>query len=101
MKAPLQSSPRGKGKPQIITRIPPYRPGQWIKLRQVPPGTRSADLSGQVRCIRSLTCSITSPKQKFAIWRIHFEDGRCVDWHLAERLATEAEIAAARRKGLR
>lgn len=86
-------------KPQQVTRIPPYRPGMWVKLKtfdaREAQGLAPADLSGKVRRVKSLTCSITSPDQKFAIWRVHFEDGRCVEWHMVERAATENEVRTA------
>jgi hypothetical protein len=82
-------------RPQQVTRIPPYRPGQWVKLKQVEGREPGSDLSGKVRRVKSLTCSITSPDQKYAVWRVHFEDGRCVEWHMIERSATDAEIRTA------
>jgi hypothetical protein len=82
-------------KPQTVTRIPPYRPGSWVKVKQFDPREPGADLSGKVRRVKSLTCSITSPDQRWAVWRVHFEDGRCVEWHMIDRPATEAEIRQA------
>ena len=82
-------------KPQQVTRIPPYRPGTWVKIKQFETQQAGADLSGKVRRVKSLTCSITSPDQKFAVWRVHFEDGRCVEWHMIERPATDAEVRTA------
>lgn len=83
-----------KGKRQQVTRIPPYRPGSWVKIKHLENGSHGpgVDLSGKIRRVKSLTCSITSPDQKFAVWRIHFDDGRCVEWHLIERAATEKEV---------
>jgi hypothetical protein len=83
-------------KPQQVTRIPPYRPGMWVKIKQFEtPQQTGADLGGKVRRVKSLTCSITSPDQKHAVWRVHFDDGRCVEWHMVERTATDAEVRSA------
>src|SRR3954469_14872089 len=82
-------------KPQQVTRIPPFRPGMWVKIKQFEGREAGADLSGKVRRVKSLTCSITSPEQKFAVWRVHFEDGRCLEWHMIERHATDSEIRTA------
>jgi hypothetical protein len=81
-------------KPQQVTRIPPYRPGVWVKIKNFDSREMGSDLSGKVRRVKSLTCSITSPDQQQAVWRVHFEDGRCLEWHMVERTATEAEIRA-------
>src|SRR5437868_4762900 len=78
--------------PQQVTRIPPYRPGHWVKVKDFSGGELGSDLSGKIRRVKSVTCSINSPEQKRAVWRIHFEDGRCIEWHLIERLATEREV---------
>jgi len=83
------------GKPQQITRIPPFRPGCWVKLRE----RQGFPLSGKVLRVKALTCSITSPFQKAGLWRVHFEDGRSVEVHAVDRPAWEAEIAAAQRNG--
>jgi len=82
-------------RPQQVTRIPPYRPGMWVKIKQFDRGEPGADLSGKVRRVKSLTCSITSPDQKYAVWRVHFEDGRCLEWHMVERTATDVEVRTA------
>ena len=82
-------------KPQQVTRIPPYRPGMWVKIKELEAREPGSDLSGKVRRVKSLTCSITSPEQKHAVWRVHFEDGRCVEWHMVERAATDAEVRSA------
>jgi hypothetical protein len=79
-------------KPQAITRIPPYRPGMWVKIKDFDPRETGSDLSGKVRRVKSLTCSITSHDQPRAVWRVHFEDGRCLEWHMVERLATAEEV---------
>ena len=83
-------------KPQQVTRIPPYRPGTWVKIKDFDKRELGSDLSGKVRRVKSLTCSITSPEQRLAVWRVHFDDGRCVEWHMIERPATEVEIRTAR-----
>lgn len=82
--------------PQQVTRIPPYRPGSWVKIKDFTSHEMGSDLSGKVRRVKSLTCSITAPDQKSAVWRVHFEDGRCLEWHMIERQATDAEIKTAR-----
>ena len=66
-----------------------------MKIKQFDAREAAADLSGKVRRVKSLTCSITAPDQKFAVWRVHFEDGRCVEWHMVERQATDAEVRTA------
>src|SRR3954447_5970980 len=65
--------------PQQVTRIPPFRPGNWVKVRDFANAELGSDLSGKIRRVKSVTCSINSPEQKRAIWRIHFEDGRCLE----------------------
>lgn len=85
-------------KPQQVTRIPPYRPGMWVKIKAFDGRELGSDLSGKIRRVKSLTCSITSPDQQFAIWRVHFEDGRCLEWHMIERPATETEVRSAMSK---
>ena len=82
-------------KPQQVTRIPPYRPGTWVKIKEFDTREMGSDLSGKVRRVKSLTCSITAPDQQFAVWRVHFDDGRCLEWHMVERPATEAEVRRA------
>lgn len=67
-----------------------------MKIKEFSNGEFGSDLSGKVRRVKSITCSITSPDQKWAVWRVHFDDGRCVEWHLIDRFATEAEIRSAR-----
>jgi len=59
-------------------------------------GCPAPDLAGKVREVKSLTCSITDPDQATATWRVHFYDGRCVEWHAVERMATEEEAQAVR-----
>ena len=82
-------------RPQQVTRIPPYRPGMWVKIKNFDQREPGADLSGKVRRVKSLTCSITAPDQKHAVWRVHFEDGRCVEWHMVDRPATDNEVRTA------
>lgn len=82
-------------KPQQVTRIPPYRPGMWVKIKEFEAREIGSDLSGKIRRVKSLTCSITSPDQKTAVWRVHFEDGRCLEWHMIERSATDSEVRTA------
>ena len=82
-------------RPQQVTRIPPYRPGTWVKLKQFDPREVGSDLSGKIRRVKSLTCSITSADQKNAVWRVHFDDGRCLEWHMVERIATDQEVRSA------
>ena len=84
-----------ENKPQQVTRIPPYRPGMWVKIKEFDAREIGSDLSGKIRRVKSLTCSITSPDQKTAIWRVHFEDGRCLEWHMIERNAMDQEVRTA------
>lgn len=93
VKSPETKHTAGK-KPQSVTRVPEWRPGRWVKLRDTAP----VDLRGAVRQVRSLTCSITTADQEAAIWRIHFSDGRCVQVCSVEREATDAEIEQARKQ---
>jgi hypothetical protein len=69
-----------------------------VKVRDFNGGEFGSDLSGRVLLVRQITCSISTPEQRRAIWRCHFADGRCVEWHRIERFATSAEIARATRK---
>src|SRR5688572_26255271 len=96
---PLEHTKRRRvtdgSKPQQVTRIPPFRPGMWVKIKSFASREPGSDLSGKVRRVKSLTCSITAPDQKFAVWRVHFEDGRCLEWHMIERQATDAEVRSA------
>jgi hypothetical protein len=80
---------------QLCTRVPIFWPGDWIRLKQFS-GPGAAELSGKVLQVRSLTCSITHPEQQLAVWRVHLEGGRCVEVHMIEHYASEAEIAAAK-----
>ncbi|MGV3722652.1 MAG: hypothetical protein ACO1SX_17255 [Actinomycetota bacterium] len=84
-----------ESKPQQVTRIPPYRPGMWVKIKEFDAREVGSDLSGKIRRVKSLTCSITSADQKTAVWRVHFEDGRCLEWHMIERDASEQEVRTA------
>lgn len=103
-KEEIVSYPGTGKKPQQITRLPEYRPGTWVKLRswqsseeQSCPRLPALDsLSGKVRRVKSLTCIISSPEQKHAVWRAILEPcGRAVEVHRIERFATAEEIAAA------
>ncbi len=80
--------PRKDGE-QNITRIPPWRPGRWVKLKPEAPG----GLGGKVRGVQSLTCALDPAGR--AIWRVHFPDGRCVRVEFIERFATETEVRRA------
>lgn len=95
MTAPSGNKDDAADKRQQVTRIPPYRPGMWVKIKNFDTREMGSDLSGKVRRVKSLTCSITTPEQRTAVWRVHFEDGRCLEWHLIERLANENEIRGA------
>lgn len=55
---------------------------------------RTWGLNGRLLRVRSITCSITDAEQRRPIWRIHFDNGRSVEWHLVERLAYEREVRA-------
>ncbi|MDO8612776.1 MAG: hypothetical protein Q7R32_08135 [Dehalococcoidia bacterium] len=90
---PRQYRPQRVG-PQQVTRIPPYRPGTWVRLVRIM-GEEWRGRYGKVRRVKSLACSITQPEQKLAVWLVFFEDGRCVYPAQIERLATDEEIVAA------
>lgn len=80
-------------KRQQITRIPSYRPGDLVKIKSFGPADADpASLSGKVRRVKSLTCSITAPDQKIAVWRVHFDDGRCLTCDFIKGLARPEEI---------
>ncbi|MDO8612780.1 MAG: hypothetical protein Q7R32_08155 [Dehalococcoidia bacterium] len=91
---PRQYRPQRVG-PQQVTRIPPYRPGTWVRVRRLTGEGVVRGGQGKVRRVKSLACSITQPEQKLAAWRVFFEDGRCVSPAQIERLATDEEIVAA------
>ena len=80
---------------QQVSRVPPYRPGCWVKVKNFTGPSTSECHRGKVRRVMALTSAITAPDQKAAIWYVHFGDGRCVEWHLIERFATPEEIARA------
>lgn len=83
--------------PQQCARVPPWRPGQWVKIRAFVPGS---DLAGRVVQVKSLTASLSSPTQRYVVWRVHVEpDGRCVLASHVERHATIAERQRAERNG--
>src|SRR5690242_15750172 len=78
--------------PQQVLRIPPYQPGVWVKLKEF---DSRDELSGAVKRIKSLTTNMTEAdvrEKKELIWRVHFDEGRALDYRKVERLATEAEI---------
>ena len=60
-----------------------------VQLREL--AGRRTRVDNAVRDLRIQVDDITA-EQKRAVWRIHFEDGRCIEWHLIERLATEREV---------
>jgi len=85
----IRKKPSYDGRQQV-TRIPPYRPGDWVKLKELDGNAdRAWGLSGRALRVRSITCSITEADQRRPIWRVHFENGRSVEWHMIDRLATD------------
>lgn len=87
----IRKKPSFEGRQQV-TRIPPYRPGDWVKLKELDGNAdRAWGLSGRAFRIRSITCSITEADQRRPVWRVHFDNGRSVEWHMIERFATERE----------
>ncbi|MDO8615308.1 MAG: hypothetical protein Q7T33_06175 [Dehalococcoidia bacterium] len=91
---PRQYRPQRVG-PQQVTRIPPYRPGQWVRVCQFLREGVVRGRQGKVRRVKSLSCAITGQNQAAAVWRVHFDDGFCVIPAQIERLATDEEIVAA------
>jgi len=90
----IRKKPSYDGRQQV-TRIPPYRPGDWVKLKELEGNAdRAWGLSGRALRVRSITCSITEADQRRPIWRVHFDDGRSVEWHMIDRLATDREQRA-------
>lgn len=85
------------GKRQRVTRVPPFWAGDWVKIRPIPANQPGADLSGKVRQVKSLTGTVSSPDQPRVVWRVHFEDGRCLLASWIDRHATETEIRQAGR----
>jgi hypothetical protein len=83
--------------PQQITRVPPWRPGKWVRLKDYEPGANGDSLSGKVRRVRSLTCSVTEQQNERALWRVHFDDGRQVTADLVLRFADEQEVPRGRK----
>lgn len=77
---------------QVISRLPPYRPDDWVKLRKLP-GHR---LSERVVQIGQVVGSLTE-SDRYVVWRITFIGfrGEALEWHAVERKATTAEIEAA------
>lgn len=92
MSEPKPRKPRDLTGPQQVCRIPPFRPGMWVKIKLGVP-----DLGGRVKRVKSLTCSITQPAQRVAVWRVVFDDLRCLEVHAIEREATAEETARAER----
>ena len=41
--------------PQQVTRIPPFRPGNWVKVKDFSIGELGSDLSGKIRRVKSIT----------------------------------------------
>jgi hypothetical protein len=90
----MRKRPSFEGRQQV-TRIPPYRPGDWVKLKKQDGSTDQAwGLGGRPLRVRSITCSITESDQRRPIWRVHFDNGRSVEWHMIERIANEREQRA-------
>lgn len=87
--------PRRMDGPQQITRIPEYRPGDWVKISSNRTGAEqlAEDLAGKVRRIQSLTCTLSRHDEHRARWRCIFDDGRCVPVQAIARRATDAERA--------
>lgn len=92
-KSPNYASAKDR-KLQQITRIPPYRPGDWVLV------SRHADSKhrGGIYRIKSLFGGFTSPDQTVAAWRIIFEDGTSIPPEMVYRMATEPEVEAALRR---
>lgn len=73
---------------QQITRIPPYRRGDWVRLR-----------NGRLEQVKSLACIVTA-EDIAARWKVFFESGSQVEVAEVLRKATAAELrewAAARK----
>jgi hypothetical protein len=84
-----RKTPSFEGRQQV-TRIPPYRPDDWVRLKDHDSHIEGTfGLEGRVLRVRSITCSITTAHQRRPIWRIHFDNGRSVEWHLVESASTE------------
>jgi hypothetical protein len=83
--------------PQQVTRIPPYRPGMWVKLQRLPectfPRGCECGLCEKVLPVTALTGSY-HPRPLGMVWRVHFAGGRSREWHGVERLATDVEVRA-------
>jgi hypothetical protein len=77
---------------QQVTRIPPYRPGDLVKLKDTAGADdRTWGLGTRPLRVRTITCSITEADQRRPIWRVHYENGRSVEWHMIERIVAERE----------
>jgi hypothetical protein len=87
---PAKRARRRLDERQKVTRVPPYWPGTWVLIKAFSGDPDS--LSGKVRQVKTLSCVISRPDQKHAVWRVHFDCGRCLEWHLVARPATDAEI---------
>lgn len=75
------------GKPQQVSRLPVYRPGDWVRLKET---GRPDNPGGQVLRIKALSCCITSAAP--ALWKAHLDNGWLIECRDIERAATEAEI---------
>jgi hypothetical protein len=66
-----------------------------VKLKEMGSNDdRTWGLNGRMLRVRSITCSITDAEQRRPIWRIHFDNGRSVEWHMVDRLVTDREVRA-------
>lgn len=90
--APHESASRTSrsGGQRRLTRVPPVEPGDYVQLKLFPEPDGSK-VAGSIRRVRSLTCAITQRGGE-AIWRVHFDNGRSVEWHLVERLVSQTEV---------
>jgi hypothetical protein len=96
--APQTSCRSQKSGRQTLTRVPHWWPGEWVLIGPLGDGN---PLSGKVAQVRTLTCSITSPDQRRAVWFCHLESGGSVRADCVLRLASASEIAAAElRRGI-
>lgn len=82
-------SQTGHGPWPQITRIPHWRPLDWIRVKPEVPG-----LGGKALRVKSLTCSFDAGQTR-PTWRVHFGDGRSGHANQVERYATPEEIAHA------
>lgn len=78
-------------KQQQVTTLPPWRPEMWVKMAK----GNDPEVSGRIRYIRLITATITSPEQKYAVWKIYIEGSKeGYSKEQIEREATEEEVAA-------